>query len=195
MGGKMHLYSKNSWDKISLSYYPKIYFNRHLKVIRCGSGVFSVCLAILLYGSIQHMHHTAHTKEQEHCRKYKTNWSMNSFLTNQNRLAEKTHTVKVEDIDFAAYRLLNFQPPKISFRYWQQSLFWVISNVPNKSSSDRISDHFWLNQLLIKRCHFQRNCRQHASWPTLNLILNALVLQNLLFIFFNITLDYHGRCV
>ena len=67
MGGKLHLCSKNSWDKISLSYYPKIYFNRHLKVIRCGSGVFSVCLAILLYGSIQHKHHTGHTKEVERC--------------------------------------------------------------------------------------------------------------------------------
>ena len=68
MGGKMHLCSKNSWDKISLSCYPELYFNRHLKVIRCGIGVFSVCLAILLYdGSIQHKHHTAHTKEVEHC--------------------------------------------------------------------------------------------------------------------------------
>ena len=80
MGGKMHLYSKNSSDKISLSYYPKIYFNRHLKVIRCGSGVFSVCLAILLYGSIQHKHHTGHTKEVEHCCQYKTNWTNVSFL-------------------------------------------------------------------------------------------------------------------
>ena len=67
MGGKMHLCSKNSWDKISLSCYPELYFNRHLKVIRCGSGVFSVCLSILLKESIQHKHHTGHTKGEEHC--------------------------------------------------------------------------------------------------------------------------------
>ena len=59
---------------------PWIILQSSLKIIRCGSGVFSVCLAILLYGSIQHKHHTAHTKEEEHCRKYKTNWCMNSFL-------------------------------------------------------------------------------------------------------------------
>ena len=117
--------------KIPETIFPflKIYFNRHLKVIRCGSGVFSVCLAILLYdGSIQHnttqdtlkrKSIVANTKQtgamSAYCKRslqIKTGW--NSFLS----MTEKTHTVKVEDIDFAAYRLLNFQPPKISFRYW-----------------------------------------------------------------------------